>query len=378
MFTETEPPVAVDYECYYDKIVSVKTVGAYKYLRDPKCDIFLASLFDGAGPGWAGDPDNFDWESISGRDWVSHNRSFDKLVFERLQELGRIPSWVTYRNWFCSADLASYLKSKRALKDALRILLNITVSKDIRTKMKGLTAEQMMGLVLTKTGKLVPKESILNFEGVTFYDLVVEYALSDAKNCWLLWTQFCHLFPERERRLSWLTTLQAHRGIHIDRDKLNTDVGMLHDVKAVACKSIPWAKQNEDGSWDDEGVLSLPKLHKQIDDAGLRKLSTTSEDSQELRQWELDHPRVPWTKAMRDFRKANIMLRRCEHVLNRLTGDNRFMFAWLYAGAHTLRWAGGSSHRRGGTGESGFNIQNVQKKPVYITGNYHMTEDKDE
>jgi DNA polymerase len=81
---------------------------------------------------------------------------------------------------------------------------------------------------------------------------------------------------------------------------------------------------------------------------------------------------------MRDYRKANIILRRAEHILQRIKPDGRFSFSWLYGGAHTLRWAGGSDYRRGGTGETGFNVQNQQKEPTYITDDYEIVVDKEE
>ena len=43
-------------------------------------------------------PAKFPWATIAGRTWVSHNRDFDRAVFERLQEQGVIPADVGPRD----------------------------------------------------------------------------------------------------------------------------------------------------------------------------------------------------------------------------------------------------------------------------------------
>lgn len=374
-----DAPVAIDFETFYDKKakISIKDMGAYKYLKTT--DIYLVAIYDGEQT-FVGHPLDFDWSSLRGRRKISHNRSFDLLAYKVLRE--KFPDQIEEMDtddWLCTGDMAAYLKCKRALKDAVKILLHRDISKDVRNKMNGLTVDAMKELVMAANGKLYP---ITDFpEAIrptltTFYEQVCEYAGNDVRDCHELWMKFGHLFPERERRLSRMTTDQAHRGIYMDRAGLEQDAQMLQRVKDVARTHLPWAPEDVN---DEEGILSIPKLGEYCrSEYGVEPPATTSEDTKTLREWERLHPNIRYTKAMRDYRKANILLRRIEHVLDRLMDNGRFPFAWLYAGAHTLRWAGGSGYSRGGTGETGFNVQNIPKEPMYIDHDYELITDLDE
>src|ERR1700721_1924715 len=83
----------LDFESYYDKEVSIKTTGAYNYLRHPKQDIYLVSAVANNFQ-WVGHPKNFDWNLTHGKLLIAHNAAFDKLVYERLQELDVIPGGI--------------------------------------------------------------------------------------------------------------------------------------------------------------------------------------------------------------------------------------------------------------------------------------------
>ena len=84
------PPVAVDFETHYAADYSVKDMGNRAYCNDPRFNAWAVSVYDGATT-WAGRPKDFDWQSLHGREWVSHHREFDKAVFERLQRDGSSP-----------------------------------------------------------------------------------------------------------------------------------------------------------------------------------------------------------------------------------------------------------------------------------------------
>ncbi len=364
MTTSDLAPVAIDFETYYDKEVSITTLGGYGYLRHPKCEIYLVSIYDGENF-YVGRPEDFDWTSISGRQFISHNRSFDKLVFERCQELGTIDTDVDYSWWHCTADLASYLRCMRNLKDASKHLLDKDVSKDVRRLMKGLYPADMKKLVMAANGKLYPTDAFL--PGAiqphdVFYHQVCDYAGHDAKLCWELWMTHGHRMPETERRLSMLTTRWGHRGLPMDRGTLERDLEVLTAAKATLKAQMPWARDLP----TEEGIMSIPAMGACIRAAGVEPPKTTSEDSPVCRKWELDHPEIPYIRWMREYRKTNITVRRVEHILSRLMPNGRFPFSMLYGGAHTLRWAGGSSARRGGSGDAGFNVQNMPKEPLYF------------
>jgi hypothetical protein len=371
------PPVAIDFEVFYDKEVSIKTLGSYKYLRHPKQDalrpghgLFLVAIYDGEQL-FVGRPEDFDWPSIFGRVWLSHNRSFDMLVYKRLVELGLVEDiGLDDHTWHCTADLATYLKCKRALKDAARILLGVEMSKDVRTLMKGLYLEDTKNWVMAENGKLYPLAKVPGAK-FTLYDHLMTYGGDDAKLCWQLWVEHGHKMPERERRLSRMTTDQAHRGLYLDQELMHEDLAILREAKTRALAYLPWVNAGEE---DPEGVLSLPALRAAIEALGVKPPTTTSEDSQELRKWELAHPDILFTKMMRQYRKCNTLMRRYEHMLSRMTDEGRYIFSWLYGGAHTLRWSGGSSDKKGGTGETGNNVQNFPKEPLYFDEHFELCE----
>lgn len=361
------PAVSVDFEFYYDDEVSIKTLGVYGCLHHPKCEVYLVTITDGEEE-FVGHPEDFDWNSIKDRLWVSHNRSADKLVYDTLREK-RIIDAPPHDEWECSADLVAYLGYKRALKDAARAALGKEVSKDVRRLMKGLLPAQMRNLALITTPKgklkLVPLNDCDPMAVRPFFEDVKDYALQDARLCRELWVEHGHKWPVEERRLSRLTTRQAHRGIMMDTESLLLDLQYLALGRKRAKAGLPWAKGKAED--DDKGVLSIPALRTAIGDLGLPAPMTTSEDSPQCKAWEAKHGhQCNYVQRMRDFRKLNILFRRVQTMLARLTPEGRMPFAWMYGGACTLRWTGGSRGERGGTGEKGFNPQNMQKGALWV------------
>lgn len=389
-FTTTDH-VAVDFESFFDKRqkITIKDLGAYYYVRT--AEIYLVAIHDGE-QSFVGHPRDFDWSSIAGRHWVSHNRSFDRECYLALVELGVIEAVDGPSAWDCSSDLSTWCRCMRNLKAAARELLGLEASKEVRNLMNGLTITQMKESVMAENGKLYPLSSFHlsvqvdliqpgddGFDG-TFYGDVCRYCLHDAIICWQLWAVHAHRWPENERRISRLTGEQGSHGIPMDVLRLKRDLVALQRACEYAKAQLPWMWTEVDGNWaineSDEGTLSIPALKAAITSLGVTPPTTTSEDSEACRAWELKHPDIQLVRFMRDFRKCNTLRRRYEHVLSRLKPDGRFPFAWLYGGAHTLRWAGGSDFKKGGTGETGFNVQNMPKEPTYLTFEFEVT-DKD-
>ncbi len=358
--------VAIDFETFYDAEVSITELGGWAYLHHPRCLIYLVAIFDGENK-FVGDPRDFDWSSIKGRTWVSHNRSFDKLVWATLVEFNQIePDEPAV--WECTADMSVYLRAPRNLKGAVKQLLGRDISKDVRNKMKGLTPDDMKSRILQENGKFLVIDPS-TYAGRTFWDDVCDYAGNDVVDCWELWTLAdphadpnfpgqVREFPERERRLSRMTTEQGHRGFMVDEARLLRGIEVLESAKESALANMPWVSQDGEGS-----PLSLPAMKRACREAGVEPPVSTSEDSQECRKWEIDHPEIPYIRAIRQFRKSNILFRRMEIMRDRRKPDGRFPFAMKYGGAHTLRWSGGSV---GGTGEKGFNVQNFPKEPMWF------------
>lgn len=352
--------VAVDFEFYYDKEVSIKTLGFYHALANERSDVYQVALWAKDWQ-WVGRPEEAPWKDIRDQKWVSHNRSADKRVHDFLVERKLINS-KDHPDWECTADLAAYLGVKRALKDAAFIMLEQELSKDVRKLVKGVTYADMQTQTIVekegKTGKITTSLAPCEPGDPTLLDFVKDYGLKDTKPCWELWARYGNRWPEDERLLSRMTTRQAHRGLRVDVRRMEQDIAALIKYREALAEELPWVAP---GLY--EGALSIPALKKEIKEVfKIEPPVCTSEDSEACRAWELRHPKCTWIKTMREFRKTNILLKRYQHVQSRVEPNGRFAFAWKYCGAHTRRWAGGSSEQQGGTGESGFNVQNMNKE----------------
>ena len=184
---------AIDFETYYDKEVSISTLGSYHYLRHPQCSIYMVAIYSQeAGFAFVGEPKDLDWQRFDDAHFVAHNASFDKACFERLQELGIVPCSLS-PTWDCTADLAAFLGSGRSLAAASDELLGIHLMKATRDKMKGKTWEQSLELGMAAE--------------------LAAYCLADAKSCYELWTRFHRSWLPSEQALSRHTRQMGERGI---------------------------------------------------------------------------------------------------------------------------------------------------------------------
>jgi len=242
---------ALDFETYYTKEYSVGTLGVHGYVND---DRFLATI---AAVAWANEtvlaasPDKFPWESLHGIDLVSHNRQFDRLVFERLQRGGVIPAHVQPRRWYCSMACARYLNYPASLREVSNYLLGWAPDKDQRKNMLGRstpTAEDF------------------------------EYAKSDARACLGIFLQIEHRWPDHERRLADLTEAMGDRGITVDRPKVEAIIADLEVAIGELAISLPWGPERR-------GITSIKKFNEACGGLGVPPPPTTSRKAPELKQW---------------------------------------------------------------------------------------------
>lgn len=84
--------VGVDFETFYSSSYSVRQLGNWAYCQDPRFKAYLVAVSEGE-QACVCPPAEFPWETITGADWVSHNRDFDRAVFRRLVELRDVVAW---------------------------------------------------------------------------------------------------------------------------------------------------------------------------------------------------------------------------------------------------------------------------------------------
>lgn len=320
---------AIDFETYYDKEVSITTLGMHHYLHHPDCDIYLVSIYSKeADFSYVGEPEGVDWSILHGQRLVAHNARFDRACFHRLQELGRIPVGIV-PEWFCTADLSSSLSSGRSLKEACKTLLGREISKDTRDSMKGLTWQEIKRRGMAQQ--------------------VAEYCLRDAWLCYHIWTQYAELWSEQERRLSAHTRDMCDYGIRIDTVLLDDGRTKLQEVMDTALEQMPWVENGNP-------PLSHKYLREECVKAGIPAPASLAEDSEECAVWEEQYgERFPWVAAMRDYRKANTLFKKLQSIKYRLRDDDTFSYGLKYFGAHTGRWSG----------EGGVNVQNLPRGEMF-------------
>lgn len=319
--------VAVDFETFYSRDCNVQDLGIYHYVNHPEFEAYLVSIYDGASA-WVGHPKDYNWDLIAGETWVSHNVSFDGFVFAHLQDKKIVSALIRTKAWHCTANLSSYICNHRDLASASKVLLKVTMSKELRNFMKGRKYSDL--------DEIKKKE-------------LLEYNKRDAICCWQIWDQYNSFWPKKEKQLSLLTTIQGWKGVQIDVNQLGRDIVTCEKIRFEASLKIPWAE-------NDKKALSPLALAEQCRSANIPVPKSLAEDSMECAVWEEQYGKqYPWVAAMRDLRKSNLILTRLNTIKNRLRGDDCITFGLKYFGAHTGRWSG----------DSKLNLQNLPRGDYY-------------
>lgn len=338
------PPIVVDYETFYDKEkYSVKELGNWKYCRHELFDPYLISVCDGA-ESWAGHPRDFNFESLRGRDLLSHHEAFDSEVTLAAEEKGlfKLPGMKAegMTSWYCTMNMAGYLWNVRSLAEACQVGLGVNVDKGVRDKANGKTADDMK------------KEG--------WWPDMVRYSLSDAQLPWHLWARYQHQWPQFERDLARQTTDQGRYGIRIDIAALEQGISTLQRVIFNARLNLPWiARGNKPAS--PIGIAEECRLH------GIPSPPVKCHNPEAAQEWEdLYAPKFKFVLALRNIRKAKKTLATLETIKLRLRPDETVAFALKCCGAHTLRWSG----------DGGWNLQNLNKEPLFFDPEFSFIFDK--
>lgn len=368
--------VAIDYETFYsDKVgtkdYSLNKMPTWKYCADPRFDAYLVAIcgwdvleddilfgtdwedgrtvtkFDHNGSMYrklpdgrhlfVGRPENFPgWEKLKGRLLLAQNYQFDSTVTDTLARKGLIPAWLENAPGHCTADMSVYLGAPRNLKGAVKFLLGMEISKEVRAGMDG------------------RHDWELNDEDRR---ALVEYGGSDAVECHDLWLKWGDKWPMVERFISDQKRNAIKRGVHVDVGYSNEALHVLTDIREKALCRIPW--------YPEMPAASIPALKRAVLAAGLTCPKSFAKKDPGFIRWAEKNKGVEFIAARQKFVSVNMHLKRVENIVATTDPEGNIHPPFKYFGAHTGRDTGsGKEDEASNTSAPSVNMLNMTRKPV--------------
>jgi DNA polymerase I-like protein with 3'-5' exonuclease and polymerase domains len=320
---------ALDYETHYTKDYSLKVLPTRSYVYHDDFNAYMLAVAASDGYVWVGHPKDFDWSRIEGQIVIHHNAQFDALVTKRLVELGTIPD-VKPAELHDTADLAAYLQHPRALKDHAKFVWGLTDIAD-----KGKAAREKMGRMASHELATDPE--------------ILEYATMDAKLSLRLWQEFSHDWPDEERELSRLNREACFYGVAIDTQYVDDACNRMAYKLFDAERAIPW-------DWADKKTpLARAKIIQHCESEGIWYPASFAQDDEDCLRWEDEFSdKYPWVKAIRDWRRINMLYGKIKHLRDH-TVDGLYYPQFKYFGARTGRFSG----------DGKFNLQNLPRNEMF-------------
>lgn len=330
---------ALDFESYYDSDCSITTLGPRGYFSHPDFDAYMVTVVGDDGYSYAGHPKDFDWSLLEGNTVVMHNASFDESLYLYGVEKGWYPK-VNF-NCHCTADMTAFLGLPRSLKNATAAVFGTEITKTTRDNMKGKQWDSMTD---------------------DFKKEVTEYAIKDAELCLKLWQTLSDQWSKCERSISKLNRQIGQRGLPIDTDLLQKNLGQIKTELFEAEQSIPWI--------GDYTPLSRKAFNEQCRKQGIEPPASLAKDSEEADAWFAAHQQAcPWAKSVQNYRRINAFLRKLEAFDAGTMSDGRYYGGLMYCGANpTARFSGSGGN---------LNLQNLPRDPMFGVNFRHMIKPKD-
>jgi DNA polymerase len=325
---------ALDFESFYDKRCSIKTLGPLGYFSHPDFDAYMVSVVGDNGYSYVGPPNEFGWDKLTGSRVLSHNASFD----ETLYLYGVSQNWwpkIEPAEWHCTADLAAYCGLPRSLKGASAEAFGITVDKSTRDNMSGKRWENM-----------TPE----------FQEEVMKYALKDSELCLRLWQDYSDRWPASERKISFVNRKAVQRGLPMNVELLKQQTEALRVKLFEAEECIPWV--------GDKPLLSRTAFDDHCRLVGIEPPASLAEDDEDAQEWLRVHAKkFAWVEAVKNWRRINALKKKLESFDHATMSDGRYYGGLMYFGAHTGRFSGSGGN---------LNLQNLPRDEMFGVNLRHL------
>lgn len=300
---------AVDFETFYDSKAgySLTNLTPYEYVHDDRFNAYLIAVaYSDGRPTFVGSPKEFDWASITNAQLLAHNAAFDGMVLNRLMELGIAPEEP--RDWLDTADMVAFLGVTRNLKNACKELLDLEVSKAVRTAMDG------------KTDK-----DLNEFD----YKALIEYGGSDADECLALFLKYGDQWPQIERDISNQNREAAWRGIFVDEEAVIKGINTLSEKQSEAARQLPWVAEGKPAG-------SLPALASAVQQLGLPVPPSFRKNDPRFLEWEAANAKYcPFIQARIDYASVTPHIARLQNLRDHLH-EGLYHSDVRYFGTHCL------------------------------------------
>jgi DNA polymerase I-like protein with 3'-5' exonuclease and polymerase domains len=325
---------AIDFETYYDKRCSIKTLGPLGYFSHPDFDAYMVSVVGDNGVKFVGHPKDFDWSLIQDNRVLSHNASFDESLYLYGARQGWWDSY-TAAEWHCTADMAVYCGLPRSLKGATAEAYDLKVDKSTRDNMSGKKWENM---------------------SPDFKKEVSDYALKDSELCLKLWQDYSDKWTEKEREISLINRRCVQHGIPIDTELLKNQLETIKKELFEAENNIPWI--------GDRPLLSRQAFDDQCRAVGIEPPASLAEGDADAEEWLRVHgQKYAWVGAVKNWRRINSLKCKLESFDFATMSDGRFYGNLMYFGAHTGRFSGSGGN---------LNLQNLPKDEMFGVNMRHL------
>lgn len=313
----------IDFESYYDKEISVSTLGNEQYSK--RTDAYILSTVVN-GEGRCGTiPEMAEYCASLAADPtvrpVAANANFDQTWWEKY-----FPRFS--QGWHCVLDQGVVAQNPRGLPGLAKNILGISVDKSVRSDMKGVDYFQL------------PADRQEFIQRYCLNDSIVEAEILEK----------CPQMSSTEAAIAAHTRMMNRRGILINSTLVYADKTKLELMRFEAFQAIPWHAHSK--------TLSYAALKRWCGHQGIPVPKSTAKTDEECADLMSDHPALNEVLGqMRRFRRANTMLKKIESLKGRLGEDDILHTDMLYCGApHTRRWSC-----------KGFNVQNLDKEPLIVT-----------